>query len=185
MLARRAILGFVFALLLTAGSLGPRPAAAASAAEIDAGVNDTLRRFFAQVGYARELYHQAAGVLVFPRVYKAGFGIGGEFGEGALRIDGRTAGYYNTVSASFGFQFGAQARSIIIMFMTRPALDSFRRSEGWEVGVDGSVTLITVGAGGTIDSHNVRDPIVGFVFGAKGLMYNLTLEGTKITRIHR
>jgi len=71
------------------------------------------------------------------------------------------------------------------MFMTKKALANFRRSDGWEAGVDGSVTLITLGAAGTVDTNNIRQPIIGFVFGAKGLMYNLTLEGTKITRISR
>ena len=122
---------------------------------------------------------------MFPSVIKAGFGIGGEFGEGALLVGGRTVAYYNTVSASIGFQIGAQARSIIIMFMTPRALASFRRSNGWEVGVDGSVTLIKIGAAGTVDTNNIRDPIIGFVFGARGLMYNLTLEGSKMTRIRK
>ena len=95
---------------------------AASAPEIDAGVSETLDRFFYKIGGARELAHNAVGILVFPSVVKAGFGVGGEYGEGALRIRGRTAGYYNTLSASFGFQLGVQARSVVIMFMTEQAL---------------------------------------------------------------
>ena len=93
--------------------------------------------------------------------------------------------YYRLAAGSVGFQFGAQAKSIVIVFMTRDALTRFRNSEGWRVGVDGSVALIDIGAGKTIDSDNVRDPIVGFIFGSKGLMYNLTLEGTKFTKIER
>jgi lipid-binding SYLF domain-containing protein len=124
-------------------------------------------------------------VLVFPSVFKAGMGIGGEYGEGALLVHGRTAGYYNTISASFGFQLGAQARSVIIAFMTPEALEGFRRVHGWKVGVDGSVALITVGIGGSIDTSKITSPIVGFIFDGKGLMYNLTLEGSKITRIVR
>ena len=98
-----------------------------------------------------------------------------------------TAGraYYNTVSASVGFQLGAQARSVIIAFMTQEALADFRRVYGWKVGVDGSVALITVGIGGSIDTSKIATPIVGFIFDNKGLMYNLTLEGSKITRISR
>jgi lipid-binding SYLF domain-containing protein len=122
---------------------------------------------------------------VFPSVIKAGIGIGGEYGEGALLIRGRTVAYYNTVSASVGFQLGAQARSIVIVFMTEDALYSFRRVHGWKIGVDGSVALITVGVGGSIDSSKITNPIVGFIFDNKGLMYNLTLEGSKITRISR
>jgi lipid-binding SYLF domain-containing protein len=112
-------------------------------------------------------------------------GIGGEYGEGALLIRGRPAGYYNTISASVGFQLGAQSRSVIIAFMTPEALAGFRRVQGWKVGVDGSVALITVGIGGSIDSSKVASPIVGFIFDGKGLMYNLTLEGSKISRIDR
>jgi lipid-binding SYLF domain-containing protein len=123
--------------------------------------------------------------MVFPTVLKAGFGVGGEYGEGAMRVSGKTVGYYNTLSASFGFQLGAQARSVIIMFMTPEALAGFRRVEGFKVGVDGSVAIIVVGAGGSIDTDKVTSPVIGFILDPKGLMYNLTLEGSKITRISR
>jgi lipid-binding SYLF domain-containing protein len=161
------------------------PSEAYSAARIDAGVHATLREFNYRIGGARELLSKASAVLVFPSVIKAGVGVGGEYGEGALLIRGGTVGYYNTISASFGFQLGAQARSVIIVFMTPEALEGFRRVRGFKVGVDGSVALITVGIGGSIDSSKVASPIVGFIFDGKGLMYNLTLEGTKITRINR
>ena len=124
-------------------------------------------------------------MLVFPTIIKAGFGVGGEYGEGAMRVGGKTVGYYNTISASFGFQLGAQARSVIIMFMTPEALAGFRRVDGWKVGVDGSVAIIVVGAGGSIDTEKVTSPVIGFILDPKGLMYNLTLEGSKITRISR
>jgi lipid-binding SYLF domain-containing protein len=173
----------VFMILLWVPSAGV--AAAASRGEIEAGVNATLSRFYRNVPAARELGANAAGILVFPNVIKAGFGIGGEYGEGALRIEGRTVGYYNTVSASIGFQLGAQARAVIIMFMSDRALGRFRRSHNWKAGVDGSITLVTVNAGGHIDTKTIRRPIIGFIYGAKGLMYNLTLEGSKISRIRR
>ena len=83
---------------------------------------------------------------------KAGFGIGGEYGEGALRVRGQTVGFYNSISASFGFQLGVQERSVIILFMTDEALNQFRNTAGWKVGVDGSVAVVTVGAGGSIDT---------------------------------
>ena len=162
-----------------------RPGVAASAGEINASVTRTLERFYQQVPGARELSAKAAAVLVFPTIVKAGFGFGGEYGEGAMRIGGKTAGYYNTLAASFGFQIGAQARSVIIMFMTPEALAGFRRVEGFKVGVDGSVAIIVVGAGGSIDTDKVTSPVVGFILDPKGLMYNLTLEGSKITRISR
>ena len=157
----------------------------ASGPEIEAGVNETLNRLFYRFPGTRDLAGRAAGILVFPTVVKAGIGIGGEYGEGALRVRGRTVGYYNTASASIGFQLGAQARSVIIMFMTPEALDGFHRVDGWKVGVDGSVAIITLGAGGALDTTKVVAPVVGFILDPKGLMYNLTLEGSKISRIYR
>jgi lipid-binding SYLF domain-containing protein len=158
---------------------------AASAAEIDIGVRSTLDKFTLRVPGSYDLLRRAAGVLVFPTVVKAGFGVGGEYGEGAMLIGGRTVAYYNTISASIGFQLGAQARSVIILFMTQDALRSFRRKDGWKVGVDGSVAIVTLGAGGSIDTNQLSKPVLGFILDTKGLMYNLTLEGSKISRISR
>ena len=177
----------IFIILIAALALlgGNGPSKAGSAGEINAGVSATLDRFYRQVPGARELGARAAGILVFPTVVKAGIGFGGEYGEGAMRIGGRTAGYYNTLAASVGFQLGAQARSVIIMFMTPEALASFRRIDGWKIGVDGSVAIITIGAGASIDTDKITSPVIGFIVDPKGLMYNLTLEGSKITRISR
>jgi len=161
------------------------PGKAASRGEINAGVNATLERFYWQVPGSQALVARAAGVLVFPTVIKAGFGIGGEYGEGAMRVGGRTVGYYNVISGSVGFQFGAQARSVIIIFMTPQALANFQRVEGFRIGVDGSVVVVVVGAGGSIDTDKITSPVIGFVLDSTGLMYNLTLEGSKITRIYR
>lgn len=155
------------------------------AGTINRGADDALRDFQTQVSGGQVFLDQAAGYLVFPRVLKAGIGVGGETGEGVLRVGGSPVAYYRIAAGSVGFQFGAQAKSIVIAFMTRDALTRFRNSEGWRVGVDGSVALIDIGAGKTIDSDNVRDPVVGFIYGSKGLMYNLTLEGTKFTKIDR
>ena len=171
--------------LVSTASLAGGIAPVAASAKIDADVDATLRQFSHRIGGARELLAKASAVLVFPTVVKAGMGIGGEYGEGALLVRGRTAGYYNTVAASVGFQLGAQARSVIIAFMTPEALAGFRRIKGWKVGVDGSVALVTVGIGGSIDSSKIASPIVGFIFDGRGLMYNLTLEGSKISRIER
>ena len=161
------------------------PAFAESAEVIDARSNDAIATFREDVNGAQVFLEQAAGYLVFPRVIKVGLGFGAETGEGVLRVGGRSVDYYRTTAGSFGLQFGAQAKSIVIAFMTEEALSKFRNSSGWKVGVDGSVALIDLGAGKTIDSHNVKDPVVGFIFGSKGLMYNLTLEGTKISKLKR
>lgn len=158
---------------------------AASGPQIEANVHATLDRFFRQVRSSRELGNTALAVLVFPTVVKAGVGIGGEYGEGELLIRDQPAGFYNIASASIGFQLGAQARSVVIMFMTDTALRQFRRTDGFKVGVDGSIAVIAIGAGGAIDTNNITKPVIGFIFDQKGLMYNLTLEGSKISRISR
>ena len=172
-------LGFVAASLISATALS------ASAEKIDTKVNEAIKVFREDVKGGEIFLDQAAGYLVFPRVIKVGIGIGAESGEGALRISGRTTAYYRTTSGSIGLQLGAQAKSIIIAFMTQGALDKFLNSTGRKVGVDGSVALIDLGGGKTIDSQNVSDPVVGFIFGSKGLMYNLTLEGSKFTKLDK
>ena len=122
-------------------------------------------------------------MLVFPSVIAAGFGVGGQYGEGGLRIHGNASGYYNLASLSVGLQIGAQSKAIIFLFMTQDALDKFRKSEGWSVGADASVAMLKVGANGAIYVNSANAPIVAFVVTNAGLMANLTLEGTKITRI--
>jgi len=160
-------------------------ALAASAVEIDTKTDSALKMFYEKVGPAKELSAKAKGILIFPDIIKAGFGIGGEYGEGALRINGKTVEYYNTAAASIGLQLGAQEKAVILLFLDGKALDDFRKSDGWEVGVDGSVAVVEWGTGGSIDTSNIKDPIIGFVFGNKGLMFNLTLEGSKMSKIKR
>jgi len=164
--------------------LAPR-AEAASAREIDIRVDAALERFNKEIDGAESFLKAAQGVLVFPSVVKAGVIVGGEYGEGALRIAGKTVQYYSTASASIGFQLGAQVKTEIILFMQKEALEQFQKSDGWQAGVDGSVALIKIGTGESIDTLDVKDPIIGFIFGNKGLMYNLTLEGSKFSRITR
>ncbi len=176
--------GFCLFVIAASATLVAPDKGMASKAAIDADVRAASEKFATQVRGARELAAKAEGVLVFPSVVKAGFGFGGEYGEGALLVRGQPTTYYNIVSASFGFQLGVQARTIIIMFMTHDALNQFDRTAGWKVGVDGSVVLITLGADGSIDTNNLTSPVIGFVLDQKGLMYNLTLEGSKITQIN-
>jgi lipid-binding SYLF domain-containing protein len=171
-------------LMMTSILAAPRVSHAASAAEIEHDANETLHSFVRQFDGARELANKAVGILVFPSVIKAGIGFGGEYGEGILLNQQRVVGYYNLISASFGFQLGVQERSVIIMFMTEDALRGFEQRAGWKVGVDGSVAIITVGVGGSIDTDKVVSPVIGFILDQKGLMYNLTLEGSKISRIN-
>ena len=158
---------------------------AASATEIDIKVDAAIERFQSEVQGGAKFLQKAKGVLIFPEVMKAGFGIGGEYGEGALRINGKTVDYYNTAAASIGFQLGAQLKTVVLVFLDQSELKKFRNSSGWEAGVDGSVALIELGAGKDINTINMSDPIVGFVLSNKGLMYNLTLEGSKMTKLKK
>lgn len=160
-------------------------AGAASKEEIDAEVQQTIQAFYRHTSAGKQLAQKASGMLVFPSVVKAGIGIGGEYGEGALLIRGKTVAYYNVAAASIGFQLGAQARSQIVLFMNDKVLSQFRGSKGWQAGVDGSVALATLGAGGAIDTETAKAPIIGFIFSSKGLMYNLTFEGSKITKLDK
>ena len=166
--------------LLVAG-----PVLAATSAEIDRDVDKALEVFRDDIAGADVFLRQSAGYLVFPRVIKVGVGVGAETGEGVLRVGGRTVDYYRTTSGSIGLQLGAQAKSIVIAFLTKESLAKFQNSNGWKVGVDGSVALIDLGAGKTIDTQNIKDPVVGFIYGSKGLMYNLTLEGSKISKLDK
>lgn len=163
----------------------PNSSDAATSREIDVSVDVAMDRFHEEVHGSENLVKKSKGVLVFPKVYKAGFGIGGEYGEGALRIDGKTVDYYNTAAASIGFQLGVQVKTVILIFMNENTLKDFRNSDGWEAGVDGSVALITVGMGDSLDTTNIKDPILGFILSQKGLMYNLTLEGSKFTKMDK
>ena len=175
---------FLLSLSLIAALLSPS-AWAASKQEIDAYVQEALAEFYEHSPAGKKLSQGAKGILVFPRVYKAGIGIGGEYGEGKLIVGGATKGYYSVSAASVGFQFGAQRKSQILLFMTTDALNNFLNSDGWDAGVDGSVAIATLGAGGEIDTKTASQPVIAFIFSNKGLMYNLTLEGSKITQIVR
>lgn len=150
---------------------------------INSNVDQALSRLYVAAPGSRELVSKATGVLVFPSVLAAGFVVGGQYGEGALRVGGRTMGYYSTTSASVGLQIGAQSKAIIILFMTQDALDKFRSVKGWSAGADASVAVLKIGANGAIDSNSVRSPVDAFVLSNGGLMANLTLEGTKVNRL--
>jgi len=173
------------ALLLCGFVLSSTPAAAASREELDAHAREAIADLYRASPAARELAGKAAGMLVFPSVIKAGFWVGGEYGEGALEVGQKTVAYYNIISASFGLQAGVQDKSVVLMFTTPAALAKFRESDGWKAGVDGSIAFVTLGAGKDFDSETLQKPIVGFVFNNKGLMANLTLEGSKISQIDK
>ena len=156
-----------------------------SAPEIDVGVHETLKQFDALNPHHRHILHAAAGALVFPQITKAGAGIGGEYGEGVLRVHGRTVGYYSVSSASIGLTLGAAKRREIIVFTTQDALDKFIASKGWSVGADAGVAVLSKGAGRDYDTETLQKPIVAFVFGEKGLIGDLSLDGSKINKLDK
>jgi lipid-binding SYLF domain-containing protein len=162
---------------------GLTPLSAEQKRDLAEGHADTLRRLYAIAPGSRKLVEDAAGVLVFPRALSAGLVVGGEIGNGELMIKGRHAGYYRTTSASVGLQAGAQSKALVFLFTTPDALRRFQDSQGWSVGADASVALLKIGANGEIDINSARAPVVAFALTNMGLMANLTVEGTKITRI--
>ncbi len=161
------------------------PTLAASASEIDAEVRQALSKLYSEVPATRSLVDQSAGVLVFPGIVEGAFVFGGQFGEGALLQGGATTGYYNLVAGSFGFQAGAQSFDMVILFTTEDSLDFFDRTEGFELGVDAGVTIAEVGARGDLTTNSLQDPIVAFVYGERGLMGGVSIEGSKITEIDK
>lgn len=156
---------------------------AATAREVDMSVDFSLERFYKEVKGASEFAKMAKGMLVLPNVYKGGFIFGAEYGEGAMRVGGKTVDYYSIAAGSFGLQIGGQKKDIVILFMTNEALSEFRASSGWEAGVDGNLALAEIGTGGRLDTTTLREPIVAFVFGVRGLMADISLKGCKFTKI--
>jgi lipid-binding SYLF domain-containing protein len=158
---------------------------AATANEIDASVKESLERFVNEVKGAQEFLDAAKGVLVLPEVMQGGLVVGAEYGEGALMIGGKTVGYYNIVSGSFGAQIGAQQKDIILVFMSDKVLKKFRNSKNWRAGVDAKVTVVNIGANESLSTMKFKQPVVGFVFSQKGLMAGATIEGSKFTKLKK
>jgi len=158
---------------------------AKTAKEIDSEVNEALNLFSKQVKGAKEFLNTANGVLVIPNIVKAGLGVGGQYGEGAMRIGGKTVAYYSLAAGSLGLQIGAQKTNLVLVFRQPEPLRKFRAGSGWKAGVDGSVAFIDTGSGKTLDTMNVNDPIVAFLFGQQGLMASATIEGAKFTKLAR
>jgi lipid-binding SYLF domain-containing protein len=181
---RTLVIALAIGAAVAAGS-GPRAALAASAAEIDRGVDAALQTLYEQIPAAGNLTDVAAGILVFPNVVKAGFIIGGQYGEGALRQNHRTVAYYNTVAASYGLQAGAQSFGYALFFMTDEALSYLDQSDGWEIGVGPSVVVVDEGLARTLTTRTARNDVYAFIFGQRGLMAGIGLQGSKISRVSR
>ncbi len=166
----------------TTGKSAPSDAAA-KRQEIDAGADGALNRLYGSVDGSRDLGSRAQGILIFPRVLAGGLVIGGEYGDGVLRSKGAAQGYYRTIAASFGLTAGGQSRSIIIMFMTPEAYNKFIQAKGWTVGADASVALAKVGANGKVDTVTGQQPVIAFVQTNAGLMFDVSLDGSKISKL--
>ena len=183
MLRTKIVIAMMGSLALALGVSGG--VRAESAQEIDVSVSDSLQKFTDANPAHGELVRKAAGILIFPRITKAGAGIGGEHDDGALLKGGAISRYYSLSSASVGLTLGAGQRTEILLFMTREALAKFEASKGYNLGVDAQVAVLSKGVGGNYDSESLKKPILGFVFDEKGLIGDISLKGSKIKRIKR
>ncbi len=154
-----------------------------TAEEIDNDVNEALMVFYKEVNGGKKFLDNAKGYVVFPDVKEAGFFLGGKYGEGALRVNGVTKGYYSITSASMGFQMGAQQYSLIIALTTDQALKTFMRDDDWETEIDVNIAVAEYNAEEEADDVDFGSNMVGFVFDSKGMMGNFSFEGTRFERI--
>jgi len=166
-------------------AVSPDCATAASASELTRDAQNSLSRLVDHSSKALRLSREAKAVLVFPSIVKAGFLVGGQFGEGVLLRDGKPTGYYNTVAVSYGLQIGAQKYGYALFFMTDDAMKYLDKSDGWELGTAPSIVVIDSGASGGISTTTAQSDMYAFFFGQKGLMAGLGLQGTKITKIEK
>jgi lipid-binding SYLF domain-containing protein len=153
------------------------------AAKLASASQAALQKLYSTVDLAKQLGTKAQAILVFPSVKKAGLGIGGQYGEGTLLKSGTAAAYYKTTGASFGLQAGGQSYGYAMFFMNAKALDEFVNASGFEVGVGPSVVVMDEGKAKTATTNTMKDDIYAFVFGQKGLMAGLGIQGNKITKI--
>jgi lipid-binding SYLF domain-containing protein len=175
--AMRAVLAGVALAVACQGAL------AAGASELARDANAALQKLYASAPAAKALGPKAHAILVFPKVTKAGLGVGGQFGEGALLKGGKAVAYYNTAGASMGLQAGAQQFGYALFFMNEKALAQLDKAEGFEVGVGPSVVVMDEGMAKSASTTTMKDDIYAFIFGQKGLMAGLGIQGNKITRI--
>ncbi len=177
-------IALILSTLIVVGTMMiPVHAGAATAAEIDRDVDAALLKLYASTPAAKELSKVAKGILVFPDIIKGGLIVGGQYGKGALREEGKTVGYYNTVAASYGLQAGVQKFGYALFFINQAALDHLKKSKGWEIGVGPSVVVVDAGLAKSLTTTTAKDDIYAFFFDQKGLMAGLGLQGSKISRI--
>ncbi len=175
-------------LLVAAGALSVLPVnayAAASDKEISRDADAALQKLYRSNPVAADIGKQARGVLVFPNLVKAGLIIGGSYGEGELKQGGKVAGYYNSVSASWGLQAGAQSYGYAVFLMNDKAIGYLNQSKGWEIGVGPTVVVVNEGVAKNLSSTTLKDDAYAFIFNQQGLMAGVNIEGAKISKIKR
>ena len=180
----RGLIVFSLCAILALASLGTaNNSMAASAAAINRDVDIALKQLYASTPAAKKMAGIAKGILVFPDIIKGGFIIGGQYGEGALRVGGKTTGYYRTLAASYGLQAGAQQFGYALFFLSDADLKYLKNSGGWEVGVGPSVVVMDEGVARSFSTTTARSGVYAFFFDQKGLMAGLGIQGSKITEI--
>ena len=182
---RRLLTGTVLllAVAVLTGSLA-EPVWAASAREIDAQATQALKTFYNSNPGAKALADKAKAVLIFPNVVKAGFLVGGQFGDGALRKRGKTVAYYRSLAASYGFQAGAQSFGYVLFFMDEDSLRYLDQSDGWELGTGPSLVMLDKGFGKALSTTTLQKGVFAYIFDQKGFMGGVGIQGSKITRIN-
>jgi lipid-binding SYLF domain-containing protein len=160
-------------------------ALAASGQELQRDATRALQSLYANNTAARLLGEKAKAVLVFPSIVKAGFMFGGQVGDGVLMKEGRTAGYYNSLAASYGLQAGVQIFGYALFFMNDTALAYLDKSDGWELGVGPSIVVVDKGMGKSFTSTTITQDVYAFIFDQKGLMAGLGIQGSKISKISK
>jgi lipid-binding SYLF domain-containing protein len=161
------------------------PARAATGPEIDRDSRRALHHLYELHPFARRVSRDAKAILVFPKIVKAGVVFGGSFGEGELMVGGAPESYYNSIGGSWGLQLGAQTYSYVVFLMTEKAVRYIHETHGWEVGVGPTVVVVDEGKAKNLSTTTLKDDAYAFIFGQKGLMAGLSLEGTKISRINK
>ncbi|SMX22270.1 YSC84-related protein [Boseongicola aestuarii] len=181
-MSRRALLGGVAATTLALAACG-NGVGSEGAAKLDARVDAALNYLDVNFPGTRDLQQKSVGMLVMPLITEAGFGFGGSYGRGALRVNGITVDYYSAAQASFGLQVGAQQYAHVLYFMTEEALAEFRASSGWAAGADVEYAVNDRGANLSAETTTALSPVIAVVFGQAGLLAGASVEGTKYSRI--
>jgi len=174
---------YLFRLLLLLATLTNLTLAEDSAREIDSDANGALSVFYNEVNGGKQYLEKAKGYVVFPDVKEVGFFVGGKYGEGALRVNSITKGYYSITSASMGFQMGMQTYSLIIVFTSDAALKKFMNDDDWETDMDFNMAMADWNNDEELDDIDFGSNMIGFVFDSTGMMGNITMEGTRFERI--